>query len=153
MSSKDVGIEEARKRLGDLITAAQQGTEIVITRNGKPAARIVAIKEPAMTTTTATTYGADFSRDHHENGIRGYLNGGEYTPAQEDAMADALFAEFAAEVDERLPEDVSWHPSTSEFVHPVDADLPDHEEMDELFRSAWSSVEERLGEIEEKTLA
>lgn len=40
MSSKEVGIEEARKRLGDLVTAAQQGTDIILTRNGKPAAHI-----------------------------------------------------------------------------------------------------------------
>lgn len=33
-----LGIEEARGRLGDLITAAQQGASITITRNGKPAA-------------------------------------------------------------------------------------------------------------------
>lgn len=42
MSSKEVGIEEARKRLGDLVTAAQQGTDIILTRNGKPAARLTA---------------------------------------------------------------------------------------------------------------
>lgn len=58
MSSKKVGIEEARKRLGDLVTAAQQGVDITITRNGKPAARIIAIKEPAMdiNTTVFTCY-------------------------------------------------------------------------------------------------
>jgi prevent-host-death family protein len=50
MSSKEVGIEEARKRLGDLVTAVQQGTDVVLTRNGKPAARIVAIKEPTVYT-------------------------------------------------------------------------------------------------------
>lgn len=53
MSSKEVGIEQARKTLGDLVTAAQQGADIVLTRNGKPAARIVAIKEPAMDLTVA----------------------------------------------------------------------------------------------------
>ncbi|MBM0257036.1 type II toxin-antitoxin system Phd/YefM family antitoxin [Micromonospora sp. 4G55] len=48
MSSKEVGIEEARKRLGDLVTAAQQGTDIILTRNGKPAARIVCVQEDTM---------------------------------------------------------------------------------------------------------
>lgn len=48
MSSKEVGIEQARKTLGDLVTAAQQGADIVLTRNGKPAARIV--PEVEMTT-------------------------------------------------------------------------------------------------------
>jgi prevent-host-death family protein len=49
MSSQHVGIETARKTLGDLVTAAQQGADIVLTRNGKPAARLIAYREPAMT--------------------------------------------------------------------------------------------------------
>src|SRR5689334_17744449 len=35
-----VGIEDARKRLGDHVTAAQQGTDVTITRNNRPAAVI-----------------------------------------------------------------------------------------------------------------
>ncbi|HEX6989990.1 MAG TPA: type II toxin-antitoxin system Phd/YefM family antitoxin [Bacillota bacterium] len=45
MSSKHIGIEEARGRLGDLVTAAQQGADIIITRNRRPAARLVAYQE------------------------------------------------------------------------------------------------------------
>lgn len=40
MSRHHVGIEQARKTLGDLVTAVQQGADIVLTRNGKPVARI-----------------------------------------------------------------------------------------------------------------
>jgi prevent-host-death family protein len=47
-SEKHIGIEDARKTLGDLVTAARYGHTTVITRNGKPAARIVPIEEPAM---------------------------------------------------------------------------------------------------------
>lgn len=43
MSSKNIGIEEARKTLGDLVTSVQQGANIILTRNGKPAARIVPV--------------------------------------------------------------------------------------------------------------
>jgi prevent-host-death family protein len=43
--SEHIGIEDARKSLGDLIAQAQVGDDIVLTRHGKPAARIVAIKE------------------------------------------------------------------------------------------------------------
>lgn len=50
MSSKDVGIEEARKRLGDLVTAVQQGTDVTLTRNGKPAASIVRHREDTVIT-------------------------------------------------------------------------------------------------------
>lgn len=52
MTSKQVGIEDARRRLGDLITAAQQGTDIILTRNGKPAARLVAYQGETMLTVT-----------------------------------------------------------------------------------------------------
>ena len=39
-STKRIGIEDARKRLGDLVEAVQQGGDIIITRNGRPAARL-----------------------------------------------------------------------------------------------------------------
>lgn len=51
MSSENenrVGIEEARGRLGSLVTAAQQGQTIVITRNGRPAAQIIPYQEDSM---------------------------------------------------------------------------------------------------------
>jgi prevent-host-death family protein len=50
MTSQNVGIEDARKRLGDLVTAVQQGADVILTRNGKPAARIVRFQEDAMIT-------------------------------------------------------------------------------------------------------
>lgn len=50
MTSKHYGIEDARKILGDLITAAQQGTDIIITRNRRPVARITAYQEDTMIT-------------------------------------------------------------------------------------------------------
>jgi prevent-host-death family protein len=53
MNSENVGIEEARKRLGDYVTAAQQGAIITITRNGKPAATITAYEETAVNATIA----------------------------------------------------------------------------------------------------
>lgn len=48
-SEKVVGIEDARKQLGDLVTAAQQGADVILTRNGKPAARLVRIVPPTLT--------------------------------------------------------------------------------------------------------
>lgn len=53
-STKTIGIEEARGRLGSLVTAAQQGTTIIITRNGRPAARLTAYQEETAMTTIAT---------------------------------------------------------------------------------------------------
>jgi prevent-host-death family protein len=55
MSSRYVGIEDARKNLGPLVTAVQQGADVVLTRNGRPAARIVRYQEAvAMLATVAT---------------------------------------------------------------------------------------------------
>lgn len=45
--SRAYGIEEARKTLGDLVTAAQYGNPTIITRNGKPAAALVSISDIA----------------------------------------------------------------------------------------------------------
>jgi prevent-host-death family protein len=55
--SKAYGIEEARKILGDLVTAAQHGRTTVITRNGRPAAHLtpVPVKETPMTYQAQTT--------------------------------------------------------------------------------------------------
>jgi prevent-host-death family protein len=56
MSSENIGIEDARKRLGDLVTAAQQGTDIVLTRNGRPVARITRYQEvPVITVVDIAT--------------------------------------------------------------------------------------------------
>ena len=45
MSSEYVGIEDARGRLGDLVTAAQQGIDTILTRNRRPVARISRYQE------------------------------------------------------------------------------------------------------------
>ncbi|GAA0739265.1 type II toxin-antitoxin system prevent-host-death family antitoxin [Dactylosporangium roseum] len=51
-SGNSYGINEARPILGDLVTAAQQGTDIILTRNGRPVARLTAYtSEDAMTET------------------------------------------------------------------------------------------------------
>ncbi|MEU8158057.1 hypothetical protein AB0B94_30760 [Micromonospora sp. NPDC048986] len=104
-------------------------------------------------TWTSTTYGAEFGADEQANGIRGFLNGGEYTPATEDAIYEALMVEYNNEVNDLLPEGATWEPATSQFTHPRGAEMPDHEEMTELFRVAWSRVESRYETIEAAALA
>lgn len=49
--SGEIGIEEARKILGDLVTAAQQGYDTILTRNHSPVARITRIQEDPVTDT------------------------------------------------------------------------------------------------------
>lgn len=101
---------------------------------------------------TTTTYGPDYSYDAQANGIYAYTDGGDYDDLQRDAMAEALMASLKDEVDARLPEGVTWHPATGEFVHPIDTEMPDADEMRELFAEAWAAVEARYGEIERRML-
>lgn len=42
---REIGLFEAKNRLSELVGEAEKGEEIVITRRGKPAARLVAIEK------------------------------------------------------------------------------------------------------------
>lgn len=123
MSSENIGIEEARKRLGDLVTAAQQGADIIITRNGKPAARIVRYEETAMTSDVTTQYGswnrADPSSltlaDSVATALGGFVG---------DFDIDGICVDYRAAINESLPDGVSL--LGDEFYGPwphVDVDL------------------------------
>ena len=46
---KHVGIKQARQELPDLVDRAEAGEEIVITRQGKPVAKLTAIPRPSKT--------------------------------------------------------------------------------------------------------
>ncbi|MEV7617523.1 type II toxin-antitoxin system Phd/YefM family antitoxin [Streptomyces sp. NPDC089799] len=47
--SKEVGIEEARKILGDLVNEVRySGADVILTRNGKPVARLVPLAPVEM---------------------------------------------------------------------------------------------------------
>lgn len=63
MSSKYVGIEDARKQLGPLVTAVQQGADVVLTRNGKPAARLTPMKESVMSVFTVEIQASNDARE------------------------------------------------------------------------------------------
>lgn len=41
---REIGLFEAKNRLSELVGKAEKGEEIVITRRGKPAARLVALR-------------------------------------------------------------------------------------------------------------
>jgi len=66
MSSQYIGIETARKALGDLVTAVQQGADIVLTRNGHPAARLIRFQEDIVTTMLATVATAGTITDQNK---------------------------------------------------------------------------------------
>lgn len=66
MNRREIGIEEARKVLGDLVTAAQQGTEIILTRNRRAVARITAYQEDTVMTLLATVATAGSITDQNK---------------------------------------------------------------------------------------
>lgn len=99
MSSKYVGIEEARKTLGDLITAAQQGADITITRNGKPAARLIPYQEAAMHTSHTETF--DLNRD----GLADLALSREL----EERTTAALEGEQGAEIRDEIQREITRH--------------------------------------------
>jgi prevent-host-death family protein len=47
VSMTEVGMHEAKTKLSQLVARAERGEEVVITRNGKPAARLSAITPTA----------------------------------------------------------------------------------------------------------
>lgn len=116
MSEREIGIEEARKTLGDLIDAARlTGASTVITRHGKPAARIVPITEESTMSDTTTSYGTwatlTGELDVHQ-GIAEAL--GDYV---DDYDLDAIVTEYVAAVDAILPEGVGLY--ANEFIGPA----------------------------------
>lgn len=55
MSGKQVGIEEARKTLGDLVNEVRYtGADVTLTRNGKPVARITSLEDTMAVGTRVT---------------------------------------------------------------------------------------------------
>jgi prevent-host-death family protein len=89
VSRKYIGIKEARPALGDLVTAALQGADIVITRNGKPAVRLVAITEDTMTTTLTLVIPNVEAVDIADTYTRGWIVPAG-TPVNEDIELKAV---------------------------------------------------------------
>jgi len=138
MSSTNYSIEQARAKLGDLVTAAQQGSDIIITRHGKPAARIVAIvKESTMSETanTTTTYGTWVNFGSGELNIATSIavTLGDY--ADEYDM-DAIKSAYITAIDAALPGDIQL--CGDEFIGPWDTR---HEVSGDDIRQAIQGVD------------
>jgi prevent-host-death family protein len=46
MSDRTVSVAEAKARLSELVTAAEAGDDVVITKRGKPVAQLVGMRPP-----------------------------------------------------------------------------------------------------------
>lgn len=62
MPTHVVNTHEAKSRLSELIREAEQGTEVIVARNGQPVAKIVAW-EPAAATRVAGSWAGKISYD------------------------------------------------------------------------------------------
>jgi hypothetical protein len=134
---------------------AEVAAELGVSRQaiGKAITEHLKAQKEVTMDTTATTYGATFSQQAQMDGILAHINGGDYTDDQQGRLSQALFDAHRDEVDERLPQGVTWQPTTSEFLHPVNVEIPERDEMEEIFREAWQAVAARYDEIEAEALA
>lgn len=94
--TRRIGINEARPILGDLVTAAQQGQDIIITRHGRPAATLTAYQEeiamweiefPANSAHQADMIILDALRDGSHRALEGGRHGWIYAGGREDVEA------------------------------------------------------------------
>lgn len=103
-------------------------------------------------TMTSTTYGAEYGATSQTNGIHAYIDGGDYTDEQTKELVESLMETLRACVDERLPDGIWWSLETSEFIHPVGADMPDRETVAGIFTASWAEVESVFDELERRVL-
>jgi prevent-host-death family protein len=66
---REVGIYDAKTHFPRLIDDVEKGESVVITRHGKPVARIVPIEEPPMSVEEAIAAIHEFRKSHPLNGI------------------------------------------------------------------------------------
>lgn len=107
------------------------------------------LKESAMTTTTI--HGPNGTTEL--NGWYDFINGADYTDAQQKELAETLLHEQANELNALLPDGWTWYPSTSEIIVPVDDEADEELDLDELVREASEAVQARYEEIEAAAFA
>lgn len=104
-----------------------------------------------MTTTTTLARNYKLGRDYQADGWYGYINNGEYTSEQQDALVEALMDAMETEVNNLLPDGCYWVPATSEITGPITATL-DGIDLDELLETASQKVADQFEQIEADTL-
>lgn len=99
MSSENIGVEEARKILGDLVTKAEQGTDIILTRRGRPAARLTRYQEDKVVDIAELT--KRFGLPEHEQSAVSAWTGDPYGTLWSEEEAEVLRQAWEADsVDE-----------------------------------------------------
>lgn len=105
-----------------------------------------------MATNTSARLGYKFGYDHLADGWSAYINGGDYSSKQEDALVTALVNAQVAEFDALLPDGYSLMAHTSELYYPAGDDT-ELDDLDELMEQASEAVTARYNAIETEALA
>jgi len=99
--------------------------------------------------TTTLARGYRLSYAYQADGWYSYINNGEYTSDQQDALVSALMDAQREEVDNRLPDGCTWLPLLSEIIGPVDTTI---DSVDQIMDDATAAVIDRFAEIERSVL-
>ena len=104
-----------------------------------------------MTTTTVLARTYKLSIAYQGDGWYSYINNGEYTSEQQDALVEALMGAQVEELNNRLPQGCYWLPRLGEIHGPITATL-DGINLDEALAAAADAVAARFQEIEARVL-
>jgi hypothetical protein len=81
-----------------------------------------------------------------------YVNSGDYTPAQEEALVNRLCSEQEVEFDKLLPDGCFWQSEASAIIGPVGTSIDDVTVTNALAESS-DRVSMRIEDIEKDVLA
>lgn len=109
-----------------------------------------------MQYTTTYSRGSDLSWEEQANGWANYINSGQYTDEQSEALVNALMDAQQEEVNAALPEGVHWMPHLAEIQGPAEGDFicpwRDTHGRREWMGRFSDKVAERFEEIEARVL-
>lgn len=104
-----------------------------------------------MTTTTVLARSYQLSYAYHADGWYSYINNGEYTSEQQDALVEALMGAQVEELNRHLPKGCYWLPRLGEIHGPATATLDDID-LELALMAAADAVAARFEDIEAKVL-
>jgi prevent-host-death family protein len=93
--TREIGIEDARKILGELVDEAAAGADVLLTRHRRPIARLTAYKEPTVVDLAELT--RRFGLPAHEQSAVAAWTGDPYGTTWSEEDADQLHQAWEAD--------------------------------------------------------